>query len=254
MGKLLPLKTGEFLLKCDMLSVPFLRDEEQLSLPFSRGEKMLEDYLRKMTGKDLDLILTGNGTTMISVHTRMAKVSVRLQRMFLEAPDEIIAEIAQFIKKGKGKTPLVRSFIRENGCRIERRPPRLKLTTAGRYHDLLAHYVSVNREYFGERIDAEITWGTRTHGSGVRRRTLGSYSPASNVIRINPVIDKRNVPSSFVKFIVYHEMLHADLGVERKNGRRAVHTREFRRREKLFLDYEKIVAWEKRWMLHKDVA
>jgi len=227
------------------------RDEEQLSLPFIRGDKMLGDRLREMTGKDLDLVLTDNGTTMISVHTGVEKVSVRLQRMFLEAPDDIIAEIAQFIKKGKGKTPLVRRFIKENGCRIRRRPRRLKLTTAGRYHDLLAYYVSVNREYFGERINAEITWGARNPANGVRRRTLGSYSAASNIIRINPVIDKRNVPSFLVKFIVYHEMLHADLGVERKGGRRAVHTREFRRREKLFRDFDRVIAWEKRWISGK---
>lgn len=227
------------------------RDEEQLSLPFVRDEKMLADYLRKTTGKDLGLILTENNTIMISVQRRVTKVSVRLHRMFLDASYEIIDEIARFIRKGQGKTPLVRRFIRENVCRIERRPRRLKLTTAGRYHDLLAHYESVNREYFGGRIQAGITWGTKNPKNGVRRRTLGSYSPASNVVRISPVIDKRNVPSFFVKFIVYHEMLHADLGVERKGGRRAVHTKEFRRRERLFRDYEKIVAWEKRWLLHK---
>jgi hypothetical protein len=40
-------------------------------------------------------------------------------------------------------------------------------------------------------------------------------------------------------------MLHADMDVETKNGRRSVHSREFRRREKLFKDYERATAWEK---------
>jgi hypothetical protein len=53
------------------------------------------------------------------------------------------------------------------------------------------------------------------------------------------------VPPYVVEFIVYHEMLHAQLGVEEQNGRRAVHTRELRRREKLFKEYEKAIAWER---------
>jgi predicted metal-dependent hydrolase len=79
----------------------------------------------------------------------------------------------------------------------------------------------------------------------VRRRTLGSYSSHTNIIRINPVLDKRSVPPYFIEFIIYHEMLHADLGVETGENRRSVHTREFRRREKMFKKYAEALAWEK---------
>ena len=79
----------------------------------------------------------------------------------------------------------------------------------------------------------------------VRKRTLGSYSERSHTIRINPVLDKRTVPCYVVAYVVYHEMLHAAMGISRHGGRRIVHSREFRRKEKLFKEYEKAMAWER---------
>jgi predicted metal-dependent hydrolase len=76
------------------------------------------------------------------------------------------------------------------------------------------------------------------------KRTLGSYSQRTNTIRINPVLDRKTVPAYFIEFIVYHEMLHADMGVGRINGRRSVHSSGFRIREKLFKKYEQALAWE----------
>ena len=80
----------------------------------------------------------------------------------------------------------------------------------------------------------------------VRRRILGSYNSRTNIIRVNPVLDRKNVPHYYLEFIVYHEMLHADMGVLKKNGRRDVHSREFRRREKMFPHFEKSLLWEKK--------
>lgn len=59
-------------------------------------------------------------------------------------------------------------------------------------------------------------------------------------------LDKKICSRYFIEFIVYHEMLHADMDVEIKNGRRSVHSREFKVQERLFKDYEKAMIWEKR--------
>ena len=40
-------------------------------------------------------------------------------------------------------------------------------------------------------------------------------------------------------------MLHAAMGISKNGERRSMHSREFRRREKLFNDYEKAIAWER---------
>lgn len=167
--------------------------------------------------------------------------------MFLEAGSDVISEIAEFIKKRKGNTPLLRGFIRERRESIKKPASRrLSVRTLGRHYDLRSIYESVNDAYFEGSITATITWGTKSPRRAVRRRTLGSFSSHSNSIRINPILDNERVPDYFIEFIVYHEMLHAHIGVQKKNGRRSVHSREFKEREKMFKEYEKAMVWEKK--------
>ena len=219
---------------------------EQLPLPLSHDEDSLGDYLRKITGKSISLKITDNSASMLSLKTKGRIVDVRLHRMFLNAGNDVIEEIAQFIKNRKARTPLIRDFIKKNSNCLKKKPPqKLSINTQGKYYDLREIYSKVNSEYFNGRVSASITWGTKSPRYAVRKRTLGSYSGHTNTIRINPILDKKSVPLYFVEFIVYHEMLHADIDVETKNGRRSVHSREFRRREKLFKYYERVVAWEK---------
>ena len=92
-----------------------------------------------------------------------------------------------------------------------------------------------------------ITWGKKNPKWSVRKRMLGSFCRNTNTIRINPVLDKKTIPQYIINFVIYHEMLHSVIPVEKKNGRRLIHTAEFRRREQLFKDYKKAAAWEKRY-------
>jgi hypothetical protein len=215
-------------------------------LPFGLSEEALRGHLQKAAGKKVSLALTDNSTSMISARAKDGVLRVRLHRMFLASDPDVVKEVAAFIRGKKSKTPLIRNFIKRNSCFVKKgKQKKFSLTQLGKYHDLRIPAASVNEEYFGGRITAPVTWGTGRLGRAVRRRTLGSYSSHTNTIRINPVLDKRSVPSYFIEFIIYHEMLHADLGVETGTNRRSVHTREFRRREKMFKKYVEALAWEK---------
>lgn len=221
-------------------------NEDQMSLPFSLSEETLRDHLQKAAGKKVSLVLTDNSTSLISVRTKIGVLHVRLHRMFLHADFGLLDELAEFVRGRKSKTPLIRAFIeRHRGMLRKGEPRRPRLRSAGKYHDLHMLATSVNGEYFGANIKAAVTWGTGQRRRAVKRRTLGSYSSHTNTIRINPVLDKRSVPPYFIEFIIYHEMLHADLGVENGMNRRSVHSREFRRREKMFKRYAEALAWEK---------
>ncbi len=225
-------------------------DGVQQELPFHCDEDSFRRKLQKALGKPVPLIFTNNATSMISVKTKGSGPEVRMHRIFLGAGAPVIEEIASFIRKRRGRTPLVREFIRENRGLLNGPSARKRnLRAVGRFHDLKEIARKINGEYFGSRLVAEITWGVRNTRRAVRRRTLGSYNGDSGIITINPVLDRGSVPRFFVEFIVYHEMLHADMGVETKNGRRLVHTREFRRREKLFREYVRAISWEKKWSL-----
>lgn len=218
----------------------------QLTLPFGLSEEALRDHLEEAAGKKVSLALTENSNSMISVRTKHGVLHARLHRMFLQSDSGLIDEIGAFIGGRKSKTPLIRAFIEcHRGLLRKSKPKQPRINQQGRHHDLASIAESVNREYFGGSIDAPVTWGTGRRGRAVRRRTLGSYSGHTNTIRVNPVLDKKLVPSYFIEFIVYHEMLHADMGVESGSGRRSVHSREFRRREKMFKKYLLAQKWEK---------
>jgi hypothetical protein len=169
--------------------------------------------------------------------------------MFLSACNEVLDEIALYIQGSRKKTPIVCNFINENMHRLRQKPLRkTKYGTNGKYYNLLDMYTKINNEYFNGDVSASITWGSKGPRRVARNRTLGSYASHGNLIRINPVLDNKSVPRYFVEFIVYHEMLHADMGIEKNAGRRSVHSGEFRRREKMFKYYERSLAWEKkRW-------
>ena len=208
-------------------------------------ENHLKQYLEACLNRPVSLILTKNSTSMLSARMHDGVLRVRLHRMFLNADNLVMNEIASYLKNRRGAMPHFRSFIGDNREQLSLKPPKKVLVrTAGRFHDLCGLYDEINREYFGGMINAVITWGTKSPRYAVRKRTVGSYSERSNTIRINPVLDKKTVPRYYVALIVYHEMLHAAMGTPLRGKRRSIHSGEFRKREKLFKDYEKAMAWE----------
>jgi len=218
----------------------------QLSLPFLRDEHSLQSSLKKMLGKDIGLTLTDNRTSMLSITKGLERLSLRIHRIFLEAEESVIQAVADFIKNRKSARPVIQAFIRRHGNSLGPRPVRRSsLRTDGVCHCLETLFNNVNAGYFQGEISASITWGRRVSGKRTRRVTLGSYCRDSNIVRINPLLDRKTVPAFFLEFVIYHEMLHAALGTMVRNGRRSIHSKEFRRREQQFAAYMEAVKWEK---------
>lgn len=217
---------------------------EQLAFSYRNNENLLKDYFEKRAGTIIDLIITDNSTRMISIQTKEDRISLRLHRVFLDAGDEVIREIARFIKQRRCSTPVIRDFLRYKTCEIKG-SPRGKINPKGGHYDLKEIFDEMNMEYFGGAVTAEITWGAKVRKRRVRKRTLGSYAFSTGTIRINPLLDNPDVPCYFISYIVYHEMLHAFLGAGTAGKRRSIHSKEFKAREKEFRDYEKAAAWER---------
>jgi predicted SprT family Zn-dependent metalloprotease len=209
------------------------------------NKDVLQDFFEKVTGKSLTLTMTDNSSTMISFKKRGTKISLRLHKMFYHADMEVLKEVAQFIMDKKKKTPLIAEFISQNKDKIKEPPiQKVILVSQGRNYNLRKIFDALNRQYFNSTIKTSITWGRQGKRTGARKVTLGSYHREKNMIRINPLLDRRVVPLFFVEFIVYHEMLHADMGIGKKAGRRVIHSPEFRKREKLFKYYHEAMVWE----------
>ncbi len=223
----------------------------QLSLQFLNNKNTIRASLEKMTGRSVSLSITDNATSLLSIRPMQDSVSVRMHWMFLKAGDDVLREIAGFIRKRKGRAPLIREFINRNRDCIKERDsnnsnPLVSICTQGRFHNLRDIFDALNSSYFDGRVSSLISWGKRNGRRIVRRRILGSFSTRTNTIWISRVLDRRYIPGFFIRYIVYHEMLHGIMKEERKNGRRLLHSPAFRQRERLFGEYEKAVTWEKK--------
>jgi hypothetical protein len=205
--------------------------------------------LENAMGRQVDLVLTNNRATIISFSKSKEGVSLRVQRIFAEAPHDVILEIAEYVKKPSIKTPLIYEFFRRNQWRIRKLPRNSRrIEPVGRVYNLQKIFEKLNREYFSNEINAMVTWGACYRKKSVRMRTLGSYNEETKMIRIHPMLDSLQVPRFFVEFVLYHEMLHASLGIRRRtNGRMGIHTKEFKVMERKYRHYDDAVAWEKSW-------
>ncbi|HMK56601.1 MAG TPA: SprT-like domain-containing protein [Dissulfurispiraceae bacterium] len=220
--------------------------DRQLSFLFGHSEDSLRRHIEASLDRPVSLILTDNSASMLSARIANELMCVRLHRMFLHADDAVIDEIVSALRKRKSEMPNFRRFIRDNREALRKRlPQKIIARPLGRYYDLRELFDEINAEYFAGTVRSVITWGNSSPRGAVRKRTLGSYSRGNDLIRINPVLDRRNVPRYFLAFVVYHEMLHAVIGTEIKGGRRVVHSKEFKKRERLFRHYERALAWER---------
>ena len=125
-------------------------------------------------------------------------------------------------------------------------PPRTgRLQARGRVHDLQAILDRLNAEHFDGPVEAKIGWGRSGALPGRTSIRTGVYLHAARAIRIHPALDREEVPAFYVASVVFHEMLHQVVPPAERGGRRTIHGREFRRRERAFPDHARAAAWER---------
>jgi hypothetical protein len=201
-------------------------------------------------GKTLELRLTNNHYSMISVRRKPDGYRLRLHRMFVGAEPRTVRALARYmVHNDRRASTLLGDYIERHQHIIrqqKRRPRQMTLRTDGRHHDLQAIFDRLNTAHFADGLQARITWGPVT-SRGRRRRSIkmGSFAVEDRIIRIHPALDQDCVPDYFVAWIVFHEMLHGKHEVKRENGRRRFHSPEFLADERQFPDYERACAWEK---------
>ena len=146
------------------------------------------------------------------------KNSLHLSRVRQFAASEAFSEVLLSLELGG-----------ENSAGGEDREP----VSQGQFYDLVDVFERVNAEYFEGRLDRpRLTWNkTITH------RKLGHYQPAGDTVMISITLDGPQIPAYLLDFVMYHELLHKDLGFRESNGRRYAHTRNFREKERRFRFY-----------------
>lgn len=208
------------------------------------------DALAAELGEPVRLTVHDNRSTMVSFRREAGGVLYRVHHMFLDAPEEIRRALAAFAGAGRGASARRRAagvaiddYVKVHRERIS--APRLEhLRPRGRCHDLQAIFDRLNAEHFEGRIEATIGWGAFRRGRRHRSIKTGVYVADARLIRIHPALDRPEVPEFYVAAVVFHEMLHQDVPAVERGGRRVVHGREFRRRERGYPDHERARRWE----------
>ena len=232
------------------MQVGIYSEPRQLEL-FCRDEAALSQELAAIIQAPVAVSITDNTSSLVSFRWITGRgVRLRLHHMFLSAPREVIVALAWWMKRRRRSHAdgVIDEYIRAHRYLVRDTPPqKVALKPQGLHRDLQSLYDEVNKEYFDGKVCARITWGR--HGPQRRRKRsirFGSYHAGQNVIRIHPALDSLRVPVFFLKFIVYHEMLHAYLGVNEGGGSaRRIHTAAFYRLERNYVDYDAAVAWQR---------
>jgi hypothetical protein len=200
-------------------------------------------------GKVLNLRLTENRYTIVSVQRGRECYRVRVHRMFAGAEPRLVHALARYVVHNDQRaSALLSEFIECHQDRIRHRPQRARrvaLRTRGRVHDLAAVFDRLNARYFDGKLDLRITWGTARRRQPQRSIKVGTYLVEDRLIRVHPVLDQELVPRYFLDWIVFHEMLHGKHAIHRVGGRRCFHPPEFSREEKQFPEYGRARLWEK---------
>ncbi len=116
----------------------------------------------------------------------------------------------------------------------------------GRFFDLREIFDELNAKFFRNGLRGyTITWGRRRRLRPKAYFIFGTIQEEDRIIRIHPLLDAKFVPRWFLRYVIYHEMLHAVVPDEiDEHGRRRVHTERFQRRERKFPSYARARRWE----------
>jgi SprT-like family len=139
--------------------------------------------------------------------------------------------------------PAVRRRVDE----ARRRRGRVRLLPArGRHYDLAEIFARLNRRFFNAGLSScRIGWSTKPS-----RSVLGRYDPAHHTITISRSLDSDEIPLEIVEYLVFHEMLHIRIPLERRGSRRVVHSRAFHEAEKAFPNYRRVRERLKKVLSH----
>jgi len=225
-----------------------------LHLPRPLDEQAWEVSLSAALGARVEVRYGRSTREVIQLRREPQRICVRLSGLMASAPPEIEAALAEWIRgrgrRGVAQRELDRWIDAQLREQARRAAPTLALEPKGEHHDLAALRDDVRQREFADDFHATapppIGWGRAGRSRSRRSLRLGSFDPFSYSVRVHPVLDSPAAPRFFVRYIVFHELLHAALDQPPDDkGRRRVHGPAFRARERQFADYERALTWEK---------
>ncbi|MBI5346308.1 MAG: hypothetical protein HZB76_04125 [Chlamydiae bacterium] len=215
---------------------------------------ILREKLEHLTKHEIDLIINDNKSIFLHVLLhKNRKVKLSLHRLFLKADDNILNAIVSYILNNEKKDLATIKIFANDFYKTANYPidPQ-KIITLGRHHDLKEIFDTLNQTYFDKKLDLSITWMKTPRYKKFSHMTFGSYDMTLKLIRINQLLDSPDIPTYFLSYVIYHEMLHYIYPQTIDSlGRRRLHTPEFHKKLKEFSQYKEATLWEKEFFKNK---
>lgn len=192
-----------------------------------------------------------------TVRVRDGRLLLRMSDILEDAPVEVLQSAVAILlhrlfrrEIPDSQASFYRSYVNSRAVRLQAlsvrsERGRKELTSpVGKFFNLEVLFRKLNRAYFeGKLVVRHLSWSKRSS-----RRILGHWDPAHNAIILNRRLDRRRTPEYVVAFVLYHEMLHASMGIRRDGGRCRFHPPAFQEAEEKFADYDLARLYiRKRW-------
>jgi hypothetical protein len=165
---------------------------------------------------------------------------------FVGAPTAVIQALVRIALGGKGKAVLSKvkdqahsqAFLSISSALEGENQPTIA-RSKGQHFDLEQVFHKINQAYFnGQMEPPNLMWNkTLTH------RKFGHYQTNTDTVMLSISLDQPSTPAYVVEFVMYHELLHKQLGVVTNHGRRYAHTKAFREAEARFSQQERAQAY-----------
>lgn len=212
-------------------------------MSLSRFQRELENDLKK----SVKFTINDNRSTMLSVRWEPDCTKVSIHRFFEKAPKNVMDSLACYIRQEEDVVSLnVKSFIEKNIHELNytNHLHAMALNFQGKIYNLKALLSNINKEYFDNSLDLNITWYAQKKKKNQSQIIFGLYHCPLKLIKINQFLDSPKVPEYLVSYVIYHEMLHNVYpSYYDEAGKRRIHHKEFKKREAQYKYYEMAQEW-----------
>ena len=202
--------------------------------------------LHTIASMPIKLVWHENKATYLTVRKERRILHLRVHRLFYDAPTPVLEALIKYaLKRDTESGAVIKQMAHLYFSKVVIKATQLE--SKGKVYDLQEIFECMNPLMPTLVEEVSIGWSTRKSRGKFNSLTFGTFDKHCRQIRINPILDQLDVPLYFLEFIVYHEMLHAVCPSEiDTKGRCFVHTKEFRKKERLFPQFKLAKEWGKK--------
>ncbi|BBD59294.1 hypothetical protein NIES2109_20770 [Nostoc sp. HK-01] len=236
----------------------FLTEEQNLKLHLIstyRVQQITQQILSQAGQDVVEVMIEFTNLAGLYQGKRSSKVAyLKINEGFINASEEVLQALVRCMLLGKtsASTRLIREFASSEEYSsvlldLDLIADVIAENPQGNFYNLNDLFDELNHEYFAANlVKPRLTWSQiKTY------RKFGHYEPARDRVVMSTSLDHVNVPKFVAEFVLYHELLHKYHGTKWVNGKRMVHTTQFRTDERKFKFYAEADSWLKKLASHQ---